>query len=96
MENLTVIQPLATFLEEKKSCNLQFDFLLTWQHKQQRALLLSWKLHKKTASKRSKTSNFRQTDIPGIPSGYPSKHIPADSPVSLQQADTQLNSSPPQ
>ena len=47
MENLTVIQPLATFLEEKKSCNLQFDFLLTWQHKQQRALLLSWKLHKK-------------------------------------------------
>ena len=47
MENLTVIQPLATLLEEKKSFNLQFDFLLTWQHKQQRALLLSWKLHKK-------------------------------------------------
>ena len=47
MENLTVIQPLATFLEEKKPFNLQFDFLLTWQHKQQRVLLFAWKFHKK-------------------------------------------------
>ena len=56
-----LIQPLARFLEQKKSYNLQFDFMLTWQHKQQRALLFAWKLHKKTASKRSKTSNLRPT-----------------------------------
>ena len=36
-----LIQPLATFLEQKKSYNLQFDFMLTWQHKQQRALLFA-------------------------------------------------------
>ena len=90
-----LIQPLATFLEQKKSYNLQFDFMLTWQHKQQRALLFAWKLRKKTASKRSKTSNFRPPDIPGIQSGYPAKCMPADSPVALQQADTQLDSSPP-
>ena len=42
----SLIQPLTTFLEEKQSYNLQFDFMLTWQHKQQRALLFAWKLHK--------------------------------------------------
>ena len=36
-----LIQPLARFLEQKKSYNLQFDFMLTWQHKQQRALLFA-------------------------------------------------------
>ena len=43
---VSLIQPLTTFLEEKKSFNLQFDFMLTLQHKQQRALLFAWKLHK--------------------------------------------------
>ena len=90
-----LIHPLATFLEQKKSYNLQFDFMLTWQHKQQRALLFAWKLHKNTASKRSKTSNFRPTDIPGIQSGFPAKCMPADGPVSLQQVDTQVDSTPP-
>ena len=90
-----LIQPLATFLEQKKSYNPQFYFMLTWQHKQQRALLFAWILHKTTASKRSKTSNFRPTYIPGIQSGYPAKCMPAHSPVSLQQVDTQLDSSPP-
>ena len=50
------------------------------------------KTSQKTASKRSKTSNFRPTDIPGIQSGFPAKRMPADGPVSLQQADTQLDS----
>ena len=87
MPLVSLIKPLTT--------SLQFHFMLTWQHKQQRVLFFAWKLHKKTASKGSKTSNLRQTDIPGIQSGYPAKCIPADSPVSLQQADTQLDSSPP-
>ena len=40
--------------------NLQFDFMLTWQHKQE-GFIVCLETSQRTASKRSKASNFTQT-----------------------------------
>ena len=88
---VSLIQPLTTFLEEKKSFNLQFDFMLTLQHKQQRALLFAWKLHKELHPSAVKNQTLDQPYTPGIqPDRRLPKCIPTDSPVPVQQADAQL------
>ena len=53
MPLVSLIQPLTTFLE-------QFDFMLTWQHKQE-SFIVCLETSQRTASKRSKASNFRPT-----------------------------------
>ena len=63
---VSLIQPLTTLLEEKKSFNLQFDFMLTLQHKQQRALLFAWKLHKELHPSAVKNQTLDQPYTPGI------------------------------
>ena len=53
MPLVSLIQPLTTFLE-------QFDFMLTWQHKQE-GFIVCLETSQRTASKRSKASNLRPT-----------------------------------
>ena len=53
MPLVSLIQPLTTFLEK-------FDFMLTWQHKQE-GFIVCLETSQRTASKRSKASNLRPT-----------------------------------
>ena len=53
MPLVSLIQPLTTFLEK-------FDLMLTWQHKQE-GFIVCLETSQRTASKRSKASNFRPT-----------------------------------
>ena len=71
MPLVSLIQPITTFLEEKKSCNLQFDFMPIWEHKQQRVSLLAWKLHKKLHPSAVKRLRLDQPYTPRIQPGYP-------------------------
>ena len=88
---VSLIQPLTTFLVEKKSFNLQFDFMLTWQHKQHRALLFAWKLHKELHPSAVKHQTLDQPYTPGIQPEWLPQMPTADRAVPVQQADAHLD-----
>ena len=88
-------QSKPTLLNKTRSYNHQFNCLLTWNTINR----VSHCLHANSTKKLHKSSKTHQTlkhpHPPGIWPGYP-KCIPDDSPVSVQQHDTHLDTNLPQ
>ena len=85
-------QSKPTLLNKTKSNNHQLNCLLTWNIicRVGNCLHAARKQHKKLHNSAKTNQTLQQRQPPGISPGYP-KCIPNNSPVSLQQHDSQLD-----